>query len=178
MHGCPVIEPIKATLRELWLDENVIAKIPDNYFRDFSQLSTISLAGNNLTSLPNLFWIEKSLKNIVISNNQIQSLEAILGGGLYDELVYVDVSNNIISYLNISFLRNCPKLDRILINGNRLTSIGDYRAYLSIEALALDSNPWHCDLKLAWMIGLASSGLTCNSPECLAGELINNTSKN
>ena len=173
----PVIVPIKGTLRGLWLFENVISKISNDYFRNFSQLSTINLARNNLTHLPNLFWVEKSIKSIYISGNQIQSMDAVLGSGFYEALLYIDVSDNIISYLNLSSLGNCPKLTRLLINGNQLTSIADYRAYLGPKALVLYANPWHCDSELTWMIGVASSSLTCHSPECFAGQLVNTMSE-
>ena len=174
----PLIEPIKVTLQELSLNYNIISELSNDYFKGCSQLRIIRLAGNKLTCLPSLLWIEKSIENIYASENRIESLDAALGDGFYEALEFIDVSYNIISYLNVSLLRNYPKLVRLLIFENRLTSISDYRAHLSFETLLMHSNPWHCDSELAWMSGLVSSGLTCDSPGCFAGELVTDISEN
>ena len=178
-HLCeaPAIETIKATLWELSLIQNAISQFPSDYFNGFSQLQIIRLTYNNLTYLPGLCRIEKSIKEISISDNQIQSLDAVLADGFYEVLWYIDVSYNIIHYLNISTLRNCPKLKQISVIGNLLTSIGDYRAYIGLISLTPYSNPWHCDSKLAWMSGLSSPILTCHSPECFSGKPVNEISE-
>ena len=173
-----MIEPIKATLQEFSLNHNSISQFSDDYFKDCSQLRAIRLFDNNLTYLPDLFWVESSIREIHIPQNRIQSLAAVLGDGYYDVLSYIDVSHNIINYLNISSLRICPKLVWLFVNGNQLTSIGDYRAYLSFESLVMYSNPWLCDSELAWMSGLVSSGLICHSPGCFAGQLVTDISEN
>ena len=175
--GGPAIEPIKATLLELSLIKNAISQFSNDYFTGLSELQVIRLAYNNLTYLPGLFRIQKSIKKIFISDNQIQSVDAVLGDGFYEVLSYIDVSYNIIHYLNISSLRNCPKLKQISINDNHLTSIGDYRAHFSLKVLILHSNPWYCDSNLAWMSRLSSLVLTCHSPECFSGKLVNEISE-
>ena len=178
LSGIPAIESIKPTLQSLSLDDNFISDIASDYFRGFVQLRAVRLGHNNLTYLPDFFWLESSIRTIHIAGNRIQSLDAILAHGFYKALRYVDASDNMIPYLNISHLRNCPKLMGLLITGNRLTSIGDYRIYHSSAKVVMHSNPWHCDSELAWITGLLSSSLICHSPECFAGMFVRNISKN
>ena len=174
----PLIEPIKVTLQKLSLNHNIISELSNDYFKGCSQLRIIRLAGNKLTCLPSLLWIEKSIEDIYTSENRIESLDTALGDGFYDALSFIDVGYNIISYLNVSLLRNYPQLERLLIFENRLASISDYRAHLSFETLVMYSNPWHYDSELAWMSGLVSSRQKCDSPGCFAGELVTDISEN
>ena len=178
LSSIPDLVPVKDTLRLLSLSFNVMTQLSKNYFRNFTRLDTIHLSCNNLTELPRFTWLEKSMQLIQIQHNSIQSLYAVTADGFYERLSYLDASYNRVQYLNISHLEKFPKLRQLQLQGNRLTTLGDYRAYVQKSRnLELFWNPWHCDSQLIWMTGLPSSRLTCHSPECFTGKAFSEISE-
>ena len=166
----PALEPVKATLRLLSLTSVAISQFPNNYFINFTR--------NDWTDLPWFKWLEKSIQEIQITHNKIQSLDAITAHGFYESLHYLDTSYNMVHHLNVSHMERFPKLTELVLSGNQLTAMGDYRAYLHSGAYIIAvANPCHCDAKLTWMTGLDSSHLTCHSPECFAGKYVNEISE-
>ena len=165
---------LKCCLVNLHIGYNNITRLDKHFLKGYNKLQEINLNKNNLLVLPDLHWVQYSLKTIMTSDNNIQSLDALETTGVYPKLSYVDVSRNNIHNFNVSLLRHMPKLHFLLLDGNRLTHVDDFRS-LNVRVILLENNPWHCGEELSWMgeedLGF-ERGLTCATPTCLEGMVV------
>ena len=136
---------LKCCLVNLHIGYNNITRLDKHFLKGYNKLQEINLNKNNLLVLPDLHWVQYSLKTIMTSDNNIQSL-----------------------------LRHMPKLHFLLLDGNRLTHVDDFRS-LNVRVILLENNPWHCGEELSWMgeedLGF-ERGLTCATPTCLEGMVV------
>jgi len=148
-----------------------------NTFKDFKNLKTLNLSSNNISNLYLITTVENKvinffvswkaqrdispiflhLENLIISNNNIHNLDALL---YYPQLKRLNLSNNSLStidelgqlpaleYLNLnstnvsSFdtLKNLKNLKELSISSNSLTDISDLSGMKSLETLDISHN--------------------------------------
>ena len=175
----PPLCSLKCCLANLQIEHNNIPRLGKHFLKGFKNLTRLNLSNNNLLVLPDLHWIQQSLSRIDAKMNKITSLDALQTSGIYERLYHVSVYRNDIFHFNVSLLRHMPKLDRLYLNDNNLTHIGDFRC-LNVKVIKLLYNPWHCNEELSWMGEEDMSfeeGLTCATPTCLQGIAITDMSK-
>ena len=147
-----------------------------DYFKGFRKLKSLDIARNKFTNLPELHWIQKSLRSLWADSNRLQSFEALQINGNFSRLTTVSIGYNTISSLNInaSFMNHMPKLHCLHLYGNNLTYIHDFRNDY-VGDIRLHKNPWHCGPQISWMGEDNNSferRLTCATPICMRGRSI------
>ena len=174
----PELLPVKSTLKKLFLNRNKITQFPQEYFKGFRALAVLSVAGNKLASLPDLFWMENSLMVVNICCNAITSLSGLTRQGRYTRLVYLDASENRIGQFCVSFLSNMPNLQEIRLHHNHIAYLEDFRLFYN-GTIQLEYNMWHCGPDLEWMRlwALGSEGFKCDTPSCLHGRNVSSMSE-
>ena len=175
----PELCSLKCCLVVLNVRNNIIIRLSKSFLKGFKKLQKIILSFNKLSVLPDVYWIQHSLSDLVANTNKIQSLDALQTNGIYIKLKYLSVYDNDIRHFNVSLLRHMPKLNAFYIHANNLTHIDEVRS-LDIGIINLKANPWHCGEELSWMgeedFGF-ERGLTCATPACLHGMAIADMSK-
>jgi len=74
------------------------------------------------------------------------------------QLRRLDLSNNNVSVLPDGALRHCPRLQRVILDHNRLTTLRQcslatgQAELLPFRTLSLVGNPLYCDCRLAWLV--------------------------
>jgi len=98
------------------------------------------------------------------------------------ELRRLDLSDNVIGGLPDGALRHSPRLQRVMLDSNRLTTLrqcslatsaADMPPYL--RTLSLVGNPLYCDCRLAWLLGVRKPAMVWWAA-CLGGLGDNQTS--
>ena len=129
-------------------DDLKIIDIEPVFFRDKRGLTTLILSGNKLgkgTSLnedKKTFRELKNLKELNLSNNEIEDLEDNVFRILYN-LEILNLANNKLTHLNDNLFRNFGKLKKMFdylklleelhLNGNSIKSITDDNKILPLE---------------------------------------------
>eukprot|EP00658_Telonema_sp_P-2_P085968 TRINITY_DN992_c0_g1_i3.p1 TRINITY_DN992_c0_g1~~TRINITY_DN992_c0_g1_i3.p1 ORF type:complete len:638 (+),score=171.11 TRINITY_DN992_c0_g1_i3:153-2066(+) len=105
------------TLRELYLDHNYLKEI-DGANAMLSQLETLSLTSNRITSISNMAGF-KRLRVLRLGNNRLSSLSGLVGGACSNTLDTLVLShNNIAHQYQLSELANFPMLSVLDLRGN------------------------------------------------------------
>ena len=103
-------------LIELNLQGSEIESIMD-IGTSFIKLEKLNVSGCNLIDLSGIICFQ-NLKELNASNNKITDLIDI---EMCEELKIIDLSNNLISdENNLLFLNSCPKLQKVILTGNKL----------------------------------------------------------
>ena len=174
LKSLPQLCSLKCCLVELQVANNNISRLSKHFLRGFKKLQNINLNDNSLLALPELHWIQHSVAIVKANRNKIHSLDALQTSGIFVRLIYLVFFKNDICHFNVSLLRHMPKLYILVLDGNKLTHIDDFRS-LNVRHVNLMSNPWHCGEELSWMgeedLGF-ERGLTCKTPTCLHGWFI------
>lgn len=90
-------------LEEINFQDNEISSFPDNSFADLTNLTSLNLGGNRLTSLPEkMLWNNKKLLDFLAHRNEIEALPANLFAN-NTKLIYVNLNNNRIKFISIDF---------------------------------------------------------------------------
>ena len=85
----------------------------------FNKLEKLNVSGCGLTDLSGIICFQ-SLKELNASNNKITDLIDI---EMCEELKVIDLSYNLITdENNLLFLNSCPKLQKVILTGNKLKS--------------------------------------------------------
>ena len=160
----------------LELSFNNISIINKDYFKGLRKLKSLLIIDNNLAILPELHWIQNSLRSLWADFNRLQSFDALQINGNFSRLMSVSVGYNMISSLNndASFMNHMPKLHCLRLYGNNLTYINDFRNDY-VGNISLQMNPWHCGPQISWMGEDNNSferRLTCATPICMRGRSI------
>lgn len=66
-------------LRMLYLENNLVQSLPDNFFPSLPELSWLDLRNNRLCSLPKNVGEHKRLENLLLQNNLLTQLPDELG---------------------------------------------------------------------------------------------------
>ena len=149
---------LKCCIDTLILSGNNLTNLGKNFFEGYKQLRHINLNNNKLVVLPDLHWIKHSLKTMLAYSNNMKSLEEFEITSVFESLLYMDTGGNRIHTFNVTILRHMPKLHTLLLYGNKLTYINNFRIHYK-KAIDLRGNPWHYlgwasttwRFKMAWL---------------------------
>lgn len=87
----------------------------------FNKLEKLNVSGCGLTDLSGIICFQ-NLKELNASNNKITDLIYI---EMCEELRVIDLSNNLIEdENNLLFLNSCPKLQKVILTGNKIKNSG------------------------------------------------------
>ena len=102
----------------------------------------------------NFFNNVKHLEKIDISNNLIEYLDEDAFRHL-GNLKTLDISNNKLSVLTMDTLYGLSSLERLKLNNNNIKTIefGAFSHLTNIQKIDLADNPLICDCNIAWMLG-------------------------
>ena len=170
---------LKCCIDTLILSGNNLTNLGPKFFEGYKKLRHINLNNNKLVVLPDLHWIKHSLKTMLAYSNNMKSLDEFEITSVFESLLYMDMGRNRIYTFNVTILRHMPKLHTLLLYGNKLTYIDNFRIHYK-KAIDLRDNPWHCGTALSWMgeDDMAfEDGLTCETPACMQGIAIADMSK-
>ena len=163
-----------ASLRVLILSYNTIKSIATQYFEDLTHLQKLFLDRNELSTLPNLIYLGKSLTHLDLSCNKLDSLEEFKSVYSPWALMYVNARHNQLDHLDMTIFTLMPQLLHFDISHNYIKTLQDPGIRLQ-EVIDIGYNPWHCDGELSWMTAADRSfvyNLTCASPRDLQGKAI------
>ena len=86
----------------------------------FNKLEKLNVSGCGLTDLSGIICFQ-NLKELNAPNNKITDLIDI---EMCEELKYLDLSNNLITDdNNLLFLNSCPKLQKVILTGNKMKNL-------------------------------------------------------
>ena len=179
LQSLPELCALTCCLVTLSLSHNNISNIRKNAFEGYQILEELYLSYNKLLVLPDMHWIRHSLRGIQANGNKIESLDVFETSGVFKSLSYIDMGLNRIRIFNITILHHVPKLRYLILRGNELTTIDDFRIYYK-KNIRLAGNPWHCGTSLSWMGEddmPFENGLVCETPACKQGIAISDMSK-
>ena len=151
----PNLDAVKDTLLDLRLSySRNITSIPVDYFKGFTKLSHLELKGISETSISFARSFGPSLSYLNIRNSKITTVPA---GTFVNAtgLTTVDMSKNRINYFDISNIQYMPKLLKIYISRNALTTIGNAYTYCNGTSctnleIDLSHNLIPCDKRMCW----------------------------
>lgn len=92
----------------------------------WSQLSTLDLSGNKLTGEFALLYLPKTIRELDLSGNQLNSLKSARDPSTsvdLPQLVSLDISNNEIASTGISPVMHLPALQRINVGQNKIFNL-------------------------------------------------------
>ncbi|XP_026163214.1 leucine-rich repeat transmembrane protein FLRT2 [Mastacembelus armatus] len=169
-------------LRELRLDENRIAVIAEEAFRNVTRLERILLDGNLLTDegiAPKTFQDLVTLKELSLARNSLTYPPPFLPG---EVLVKLNFQENQINQIPVRALAGLHKLQRLDISNNQLQSLtqGVFDGLINLRQLTVRNNLWLCDCSIKWVVSWLKSlpaslnvrGFMCHKPEKFRGMVI------
>ncbi|XP_078732114.1 SLIT and NTRK-like protein 2 [Lampetra fluviatilis] len=167
-------------LELLHLANNRISFVQDGAFASLPSLRRLYLNGNDLARLtPEMLAGLSGLHYLYLEGNVIREVEAGALDGMRS-LQLVFLGRNLLRSLPAGLFSGMTRLARLDLRGNHLAWLAA-RAVLEpvtgFVQVDLQENPWDCSCPLAelrrWAVRLSSGvlvgGLTCESPEELAG---------
>jgi hypothetical protein len=111
-------------MRKLRLNNSIIPSIRD-IGCTLGQLTFLSLARCNLTSLDGIATISKNLEELYLAFNKLTDVCDLMG---MEKLRFVDLEDNLLENIeNIQILNLCPGLTALTLIGNPASKIPDYR---------------------------------------------------
>ncbi|WP_018619729.1 COR domain-containing protein [Spirosoma luteum] len=107
---------------------------------DYPKCKVLTIQGNKLEKFPNMISQIKTLERLIISENEINSIEDDAFVGL-ENLEELDLSFNQLTYLPSS-LGKLTKLKKLNLSGNSIRLLPkELENLVSLESLGLDGNP-------------------------------------
>ncbi|KAM7404123.1 hypothetical protein PAMA_004513 [Pampus argenteus] len=169
-------------LKELRLDENRIAVIAEEAFRNVTRLERLLLDGNLLTDegiAPGTFQDLAILRELSLARNSLTYPPPSLPG---EVLVKLNFQENQISRIPVRAFLGLHKLERLDISSNQLQSLtqGVFDGLISLRQLTVRNNLWLCDCSIKWVVSWLKSlpaslnvrGFMCHKPENFRGMVI------
>ncbi|KAM9356365.1 leucine-rich repeat transmembrane protein FLRT2 [Pholidichthys leucotaenia] len=169
-------------LKELRLDENRIAVIAEEAFKNVTRVERLLLDGNLLTDeglLPGTFQDLTSLRELSLARNSLTYPPPFLPG---EALVKLNFQENQISQIPVGTFAGLHKLERLDISSNQLQSLtwGVFDGLVSLRQLTVRNNLWLCDCSVKWVVlwlkslpaSLNVRGFMCHKPEKFRGMVI------
>ncbi|KAG5265337.1 hypothetical protein AALO_G00241170 [Alosa alosa] len=173
---------LPADLKELRLDENRIAVIEEEAFKNVTALESLLLDGNLLTDegiAPTAFQGLANLRTLSMARNSLSLPPPHLPTDFLEKLNLQDNQMNEIPVRAFAGLHRLEKLD---ISSNQLQGLtqGVFDGLLSLRQLTVRNNLWHCDCGIKWVMvwlktlpaTLNVRGFMCQSPEGFRGMAI------
>ena len=182
LNKVPELTPVKLTLRDLYLSENELVRFPYDYFEGFMQLERLEVTHNHLVAIPSFDWVASSLRSLNLQHNHIASLDGINVKTPFMKLNAMRLNENKIREFDVRMLKNMPKLNYLLLNGNCIQQIDDYRRFYIYRHgwINISLNPFHCSTTMAWISNTTyqfTGEPTCATPWCLKGRVMLEMSK-
>ncbi|KAM9842536.1 leucine-rich repeat transmembrane protein FLRT2 [Aulostomus maculatus] len=169
-------------LKELRLDENRIAVIAEEAFRNVTRLERLLLDGNLLTDegiTPGTFQDLVILRELSLARNSLTYPPPFLPG---ERLVKLNFQENQINQIPARAFVGLHELERLDISNNQLQTLtqGVFDGLVSLRQLTLRNNLWLCDCGISWVVSWLKSlpaslnvrGFMCHKPEKLRGMVI------
>uniref|UniRef100_A0A3Q1IQY9 Fibronectin type-III domain-containing protein n=1 Tax=Anabas testudineus TaxID=64144 RepID=A0A3Q1IQY9_ANATE len=169
-------------LKELRLDENRIAVIAEEAFRNVTRLERLLLDGNLLTDegiAPGTFQDLVTLRELSLARNSLTYPPPFLPGKV---LVKLNFQENQINRIPVGAFAGLHTLQRLDISTNQLQSLtqGVFDDLVSLRQLTVRNNPWLCDCSIKWVVSWLKSlpaspnvrGFMCHKPEKFRGMAI------
>ncbi|XP_070776909.1 leucine-rich repeat transmembrane protein FLRT2 [Enoplosus armatus] len=169
-------------LKELRLDENRIAVIAEEAFRNVTRLQRLLLDGNLLTDegiAPGTFQDLVTLRELSLARNSLTYPPTLLPG---EVLVKLNFQENQINQIPARAFAGLHKLERLDISNNQLQSLtqGVFDGLVSLRQLTVRNNLWLCDCSMKWVVSWLKSlpaslnvrGFMCHKPENFRGMVI------
>ncbi|XP_037343319.2 leucine-rich repeat transmembrane protein FLRT2 [Pungitius pungitius] len=169
-------------LKELRMDENRIAVIAEEAFRNVTRLQRLLLDGNLLTDegiAPGTFQDLDTLRELSLARNSLTYPPPFLPGQV---LVKLNFQENQINSIPASAFAGLHKLERLDISNNHLQSLtqGVFDGLRSLRQLTVRNNLWLCDCSIKWVgswlkslpASLNVRGFMCHKPEKFRGMVI------
>ena len=173
----PLLNPIKSTLKSLYIHSNHISFVPSSYFQGFKQLQTLSFIKNAFRLVPDIVALHNTIVFLYLSLNDIHSIHGWLNKAIYPQLSELHLDNNVIREFDPNLLSYWPRLKRLNLARNRIEQLptvnpeDDYKncsqSKTSVCVFTFDRNPIHCDRALEGMItrrqkDLNNARISCN----------------
>lgn len=169
-------------LKELRLDENRIAVIAEEAFRNVTRLERLLLDGNLLTDegiAPGTFQDLVTLRELSLARNSLTYPPPFLPG---EVLVKLNFQENQLNRIPVRAFTGLRKLERLDISSNQLQSLtqGVFDGLVSLRQLTVRNNLWLCDCSIKWVVAWLNSlpaslnvrGFMCQKPERVRGMVI------
>ncbi|MBN3294853.1 leucine-rich repeat transmembrane protein FLRT2 [Amia ocellicauda] len=169
-------------LKELRLDENRIAVIAEQAFKNVTQLERLILDGNLLTNegiARGTFKDLVNLKELSMSRNSLTVPPPDLPG---EFLVKLSLQDNQMNEIPVTAFSNLRQLEKLDISNNHLQSLtqGVFDGLISLRQLTVRSNMWYCDCNIKWVTEWLKSlpatlnvrGFMCHKPDIVRGMVI------
>ena len=132
-----------------------ITEIPDNYFQNYSNLLSLSLAFNPITHLDlnagSLAGLS-NLNRLYLGGSDVNPLPPL--HQWLPKLDRIDVPATDITELPPTLLENLPGLRYLDLKGNQLQTVPDQEYFINLQNMVfikLVGNPLHCDSNLCWI---------------------------
>ncbi|KAJ8410174.1 hypothetical protein AAFF_G00201550 [Aldrovandia affinis] len=170
-------------LKELRMDENRIAIISEEAFRNVSKLERLLLDGNLLTdegiSAPGTFQDLVNLRELSMARNSLTVPPPMPPG---DFLLRLSLQENQLTEIPVATFSHLRQLERLDISNNQLQSLmpGVFDGLVSLKQLTVRNNLWRCDCGIRWVImwlktlppTLNVRGFMCQRPERARGMVV------
>ncbi|XP_029973193.1 leucine-rich repeat transmembrane protein FLRT2 [Salarias fasciatus] len=169
-------------LKELRLDENRIAVIAEEAFRNVTRLQRLLLDGNLLTDegiAPGTFQDLVTLRELSLARNSLTYPPPFLPR---EVLVKLNFQENQINHIPVRAFAGLHKLERLDISNNQLQTLtqGVFDGLVSLRQLTVRNNLWLCDCSIKWVVSWLKSlpaslnvrGFMCHKPEKFRGMVI------
>lgn len=169
-------------LKELRLDENRIAVIAEEAFRNVTRLQRLLLDGNLLTDegiAPGTFQDLVTLRELSLARNSLTYPPPFLPE---EVLIKLNFQENQINRIPVRAFAGLNKLERLDISNNQLQSLtqGVFDGLISLRQLTVRNNLWLCDCSIKWVVSWLKSlptslnvrGFMCHKPEKFRGMVI------
>ncbi|KAM3871442.1 leucine-rich repeat transmembrane protein FLRT2 [Diretmus argenteus] len=169
-------------LKELRLDENRIAVIAEEAFRNVTRLERLLMDGNLLTDegiAPGTFQDLSTVRELSLARNSLTYPPPFLPG---EVLVKLNFQENQINQIPVRAFAGLHKLEKLDISNNQLQSLtqGVFDGLVSLRQLTVRNNLWLCDCSIKWVVSWLKSlpaslnvrGFMCQKPERVRGMVI------
>ena len=117
----PPLSPVKSTLRELYVVDNRVSQVSQDYFKDFACLNTVYLTINVLHQIPNFTPLQFSLTELQLSLNNIDTIEGVLTDITFPLLKQIHLDGNNISIFDFKMLSSWPVLKSLSLYNNKIS---------------------------------------------------------
>ncbi|KAI1895312.1 hypothetical protein AGOR_G00105000 [Albula goreensis] len=169
-------------LKELRLDENRIAVIAEEAFKNVTELERLVLDGNLLTNegiALGTFQDLVNLRELSMARNSLTFPPPNLPA---EFLVKLNLQDNLMNEIPVTSFANLRQLEKLDISNNQLQSLteGVFDGLFSLRQLTVRNNLWRCDCNIKWVIVWLKSlpgtlnvrGFMCQKPEKVRGMVI------
>ncbi|CAG7832374.1 unnamed protein product [Allacma fusca] len=132
-------------LKQIFLQENIIAKIDKDAFQGLRNLDTLDLSNNRLENIdPSVFEPLINLQDLRLTGNSLQF------SAFFPKLSFLrrlDMSSCNLSNLQPGIFENLETITHLQLNNNRFRqlAVDVLQPLYNLKELSLFANPWGCD---------------------------------